>query len=69
MFILTWLLAILALWGTWLNANQQREGFFFWIVTNVAFSIINFMIGQYAISFLFLVYTILAIKGLTTWKK
>jgi nicotinamide riboside transporter PnuC len=69
MHILTWLLTILALWGTWLNANMKREGFYFWIVTNIAFSVINFMIEQYAMSFLFFVYTLLAIKGLTKWKK
>jgi len=68
MFILTWLLTLCALWGTWLNARQIREGFMWWIITDVGFAIVNFMIAQYALALLFFVYTLLAIKGLNTWK-
>ena len=69
MFVITWLFTGIALWGTWLNSNAKRECFYFWIASNVAFFVINFLIGQFALSFLFFVYTLLAFKGLHTWKK
>jgi nicotinamide riboside transporter PnuC len=69
MSILTWIFTGIALYGTWLNAKGQRQGFYWWIITDIAFSVINFQIEQYALSLLFLVYTVLAIKGLITWKK
>jgi hypothetical protein len=68
MIVSSILLTILALCGTWLNANQKRSGFYWWIASNSGWSIYNLIIGQYALAGLFAVYLILAIKGLMTWK-
>ena len=61
-------ITIVALYGTWLNANQKRACFYWWIASNSGWAIYNLMIGQYALAGLFAVYLILAIKGLMTWK-
>jgi nicotinamide riboside transporter PnuC len=66
---ITWLFTIMALYGTWLNAQGRRDGFWWWIVSDVAIALTNFQLGQYALGTLFSIYTILAIKGLNTWKK
>jgi nicotinamide riboside transporter PnuC len=67
--VLTWLFTAMALYRTWLNAKGKRDGFWWWIVSDVAFALINFQLEQYALGTLFSIYTFLAIKGLRTWKK
>lgn len=57
-----------ALYGTYLNAQQKRSGFYFWLVTNAFFSAESFCAGLPAQGLLFLAYFVLAIKGLRTWK-
>jgi len=69
MFSLTWALTLCALYGTYLNAKKKREGFYWWVVTDAAFCAVNWTIDQYALSALFFIYTLLAIKGLREWKK
>jgi nicotinamide riboside transporter PnuC len=69
MFFITWALVAIALRGTWLNAKGKRDGFWFWVVSNTGFAIVNFLLSQYAMSALFTAYLFLAIKGLKTWRK
>ena len=62
-----WIITIIALIGTVLNAHQKRSGFLFWIVSNAGLSGYNFGIDEYAQSLLFFVYLILAIYGFINW--
>lgn len=69
MGIITWIISILALTGTILNANRNKYGFILWLITNMYWTVIDFKTGLYAQSALFFAYTILAIKGIITWSK
>ncbi len=69
MGIITWIISILALTGTVLNANRNKYGFILWLITNMYWTVIDFKTGLYAQSALFFAYTILAIKGIITWSK
>lgn len=69
MEILSAICAILALTGAWLNASQKKEGFYFWIVTNMYFCLQSASAELYSQSALFGIYFALAIKGLISWKK
>jgi len=69
MFISSWIFVLIALYGTYLNSSQDKRGFYFWVVSNVAFSLINLSCGMYAQAFLFAVYTALAIRGILVWGK
>lgn len=66
---LCWIFVLIALYGTYLNSNKDRRGFYFWLVSNTAFVVINFDAGMYSQSALFAVYTWLAIRGLMNWEK
>lgn len=67
LIIVPWLIAVLAIIGLWLNCKQDRRCFVIWSITNAAWSIINFQAKQYAQSFLFFVYFILAVYGFNKW--
>jgi nicotinamide riboside transporter PnuC len=64
----TWIVAILSLIGVVLNVRQDRRCFYLWIVTNSAWTAVDFSRGLYAQAFMFLVYLGLAIWGLYSWK-
>lgn len=68
MCFLSWFMTAIALCGTFLNANQNRAGFYFWLASNLFFCLYNGFIEQYALSVLFGVYFLLAIQGLRKWK-
>jgi len=65
---ISWLIAMVALYGTYLNVNQDKRGFYYWLVSNSAFCAINFYTGMWAQGTLFGVYTILAMMGIRNWK-
>lgn len=65
---ISWAVTAVALYGTWLNANNDRNGFFFWLFSNFFFFVISLKNGHFAMAFLFMAYFVLAIKGLKTWK-
>jgi hypothetical protein len=65
---ISWIFTLVALYGTYLNTNSDRRGFYFWLTSNIFFSTVNFATGHLAQGFLFGVYTILAIIGLQKWK-
>lgn len=67
--IITWIVSFLALIGTILNANRNKNGFILWFFTNLFWVIVDFKNGLYAQSALFLAYTVLALKGFFTWIK
>jgi nicotinamide mononucleotide transporter len=65
---ISWILTACALYGTWLNANQSKNGFWWWLITDILFSMQFVSEGLYAQAFLFFVYSILAVRGLVKWK-
>lgn len=65
----SWILTVIAIYGTYLNANKNAQGFYFWLISNSGFCVINFCNGMLAQGFLFGVYTVLAIIGIQKWQE
>ncbi len=66
---MSWIMSAIALAGTLMNAERNKWGFAFWLVSNLYMSIRFFVIGEYAQSALFFVYFLLAIRGIFAWTK
>ncbi|MEI8350070.1 MAG: nicotinamide mononucleotide transporter [Candidatus Omnitrophota bacterium] len=64
-----WLLTALSIVGVVLNIQKNRSCFKIWVFTNASWCVYDFLIKAYAQSFLFLVYTALAVWGFVKWKK
>lgn len=68
MIHISWILVAIALYGTYLNSEQDRRGFYFWIFSNIGFMMVNLANGQLPQAVLFAAYAILAIRGLWCWR-
>jgi len=66
--LFTWTLMIAALVGVILNIKKKRACFFVWAITNFSWMIVDFYEKIYAQSFLFFIYFLLAIWGISEWK-
>lgn len=67
--VLSWLMSAVALGGTLMNAERNKWGFCFWLVSNLYMTVRFAVIGEYAQSVLFFVYFVLAIRGIISWTK
>ena len=67
--LLSLVMSAIGLVGTITNAERNKWGFAFWLISNLYMSIRFFVIGEYTQSCLFLVYFILAIRGIFSWTK
>lgn len=67
--LLSGIMSIIALIGTFMNAERNKIGFIFWLVSDLYMAVRFFIIAEYAQAILFLIYFILAIKGLFVWTK
>ena len=67
--ILSWVMSGIALAGTIFNAERNKYGFIFWVVSNIYMVIRFAVIGEFAQMALFFIYFILAIRGLYSWTK
>ena len=67
--ILSWIMTAVALCGTVLNAQKNKYGFVFWLVSNLYMTIRFFVIAEYAQMTLFFINFLLAIRGLFVWNK
>lgn len=65
--ILSWIMSAIGLAGTLMNAERNKWGFAFWLISNLYMTIRFFVIGEYAQSALFFVYFLLAIRGIFSW--
>ena len=65
--ILSWFMSAVALTGTIINAERNKYGFLFWIVSNLYMVIRFLIIGAYAQMTLFFIYFLLAIRGIFSW--
>jgi hypothetical protein len=63
-----WLLTLIALYGAYLVSNQEKKGFYWWVVSNTGFAVYNASIGQIAMAVLFCAYLGITINGLRKWK-
>ena len=62
-------MSAIALAGTVMNAERNKWGFACWLISNLYMSINFFVLGAYAQSILFLIYFLLAIRGVFSWTK
>lgn len=67
--ILSWVMSAVALAGTFMNAERNKYGFYFWLLSNMYMTIRFAVIGEYAQMTLFFVYTLLAVRGIFSWGK
>ncbi len=67
--ILSWAMSAIALAGTLINAERNKYGFVFWLISNLYMTVRFFVIGEYAQSVLFFIYFLLAIRGIVSWAK
>lgn len=67
--VLSFLMCGIALAGTIINAERNKWGFIFWIVSNLYMTVRFAVIGEFAQMALFFIYFILAIRGLYSWTK
>lgn len=67
--VLSWVMSAVALTGTIFNAERDVRGFLFWVISNMYMTIRFAYIGEYAQACLFLVYTVLAVRGIIAWTK
>lgn len=67
--ILSWSMSAIALAGTFMNAERNKIGFYFWTLSNLYMVIRFAVIGEYAQATLFFIYFILAIRGIFSWTK
>ena len=67
--IIGWIFTIIALVGTFFNAQMNILGFVFWIVFNIGFLNINILNINYAKIVLFFVNILAFMSGIITWRK
>lgn len=67
--VLSWIMSAVALTGTIINAEKNKYGFVFWMVSNLYMTIRFAVIGEYAQMTLFFVYFLLAIRGIIVWSR
>lgn len=67
--ILTYVMMVIALVGSYLNAKQRREGFLLWMITNGFWIIHNLAVSEIAQAILYAANMVIAIMGFINWKK
>jgi hypothetical protein len=60
--------ALIALYGTYLTAMKDRNGFYFWLASDILFFYININLQLYVQAALFFMYFVCGIIGLIKWK-
>lgn len=65
--IANWAMSAIALAGTLMNAERNKYGFVFWLISNLYMTVRFAIIGEYAQMSLFFIYFLLAIRGLFAW--
>ena len=67
--IANWTMSAIGLAGTLINAERNKWGFPFWLVSNLYMTIRFAVIGEYDQMVLFFIYFLLAIRGIVSWTK
>lgn len=63
-----WIFVAISLTGNILIIKKNSYGFVMWTVSNIAWVYYDFYKEAYSQSFLFVIYTILALYGIYEWK-
>lgn len=63
------MLTALSIWGTWLAANKKIENWYVWILADVLYTLMYFQKDLYLTGILYVLFVILAIQGLISWRK
>lgn len=66
---MTWIVAIIALSGVYLNARGKWQGFLFWLASNAWLCWHNLAIGEYTQASLFATFWLLSAYGIHQWRK
>ena len=66
---ISYIFTFAAIIGTVANSLQKRWCFYIWLCTNAFWVVFNILNGSYAQAILYLFNFIMAIVGLTKWKK
>ena len=67
--LFTWIITGLSIIGVILNAQKKISGFYFWIIANLSWVVIDFHKELYSQSVLFLFYSIMCFYGIYKWRK
>ena len=67
--MITWIITIGSLIGTWLNAKKKRFCFIIWIVCNIAWMIYDITYITYSRAVLDIVQTAFSVYGFIEWGK
>jgi nicotinamide riboside transporter PnuC len=62
-------ICITGLIGHLLIARQDKRGYWFWLLGNIAIIKISLIDGRYGMAVLFLVYTFISLQALRMWAK
>jgi nicotinamide riboside transporter PnuC len=65
---LTWFLTGASIVGAVLNVQKKRASFAIWMLTNATWAVVDFSMGLPAQGVLFLIYFLLSVWGMATWK-
>ena len=69
MEILTWAMTGITILGTVANSYQKREGFYFWLISNIFWVCYNIYNKMYAQAVVYFFNAAMCIVGLVKWKK
>ena len=64
-----WAVTALSIAGTILNIYKNRWGFFIWMITNLAWAVIDFKVGLVEQTVLFLFFFLTSLWGFMFWSK
>lgn len=69
MALVTWIATAIAIIGSILNAKRNIVGFYFWLLSNFMYAMINAYLNIWAQSILFVFNMGVCVWGLINWKK
>ncbi len=64
-----WILSLLSIFGALFNAYKRIEGFYFWIIANIGWIILNIQMGFYEQIPMWIIFTIISFLGILHWRK
>lgn len=69
MVIITWVATAIAIMGSLLNARKHVSGFYFWMVSNTMYMLINAYFHIWAQSLLYLFNLYVCLMGVIMWTR
>ena len=67
--LFTWIITAISIIGVILNAQKKIGGFYFWMVANFAWVVIDLYTGIFAQAGLFAFYFVMCFYGVHAWKE